>query len=65
MKFKFVFIVTINVENSGITVGQMFKTVSYHSRVGTDVSGYYTNGAGGLAGPIEFFRPSLQMQIRN
>jgi hypothetical protein len=65
MKSKFVFIVSINVENSGITVSQMFETVSYHSRVRTDVSGYYANRAGGLSAPVKFFRPSLQMQIRN
>jgi hypothetical protein len=43
----------------------MFKTISYYSRVRTDVSGYYTNWAGGLSGPIKLLGPGLQMKIRN
>jgi hypothetical protein len=65
MKSKFVFIVTIDVKNSGITVGKMFKTVSHYSWIRADIPGYYTNWTGGLAGPIKFVGPSFQMQIRN
>jgi hypothetical protein len=60
-----VFIVSINIENSRIAIGKMFETVSHYPRVRTDVSGHHTNRASRLAVPVEFFGPSLQMQIRN
>jgi hypothetical protein len=56
-----VFIVAVNVENSRIAVGKMFETVSHYSRVGTDVPGYHTNWAGGLATPIKLVGPGVQM----
>jgi hypothetical protein len=61
MKSKFVLVVAINVKNCRIAIGQMFKTVSHYSRIGTDVSGYHTNRASGLASPIKFFGPGFQM----
>jgi hypothetical protein len=59
------FIIAINVEYCCVAVGKMFKTVFYNSRIGTDVSGYYTYRASGLPSPLKFFRPSVQMKIGN
>jgi hypothetical protein len=58
---KFVFVVAVDIENSRIAVGKMFKTVSHHSEIGTDVPSHYANWAGRLSAPVKFFGPGVQM----
>jgi hypothetical protein len=55
------FVVAVDIEHSRIAVGKMLKTVSHHSRIGTDVPGHYANWAGRLSAPVKFFRPGVQM----
>jgi hypothetical protein len=58
---KFVFVVAVDVENSRIAVGEMFKAVSHYSGIRTDISGHYANWAGRLSAPVKFFGPGVQM----